>query len=439
MQIVNYFENLRNKISDNQIKIGIIGLGYVGLPLSITFAESNIKVLGFDIDKEKVININDGFSYLKHIDSTNLNNLVNKKILEATFDFSRINEIDIIIICVPTPLTKYRDPDLSFILNTLKKIKKFLKKGQLISLESTTYPGTTEEVLKVFLEEQSFILGDDFFLVYSPEREDPGNKKFNTKNIPKVLGGITNNCTELGKMIYEKAIDKIFIVSDTKVAEFTKLLENIHRSVNIGLMNELKQLSERMDIDLYEVIKAASTKPFGFVPYYPGPGLGGHCIPIDPFYLAWKAKEFGMQTKFIELAGEINTYMPNYVVKKTIDALNRNSKPLNNSKLLILGISYKKNIDDCRESPALEIIYKLVNRGAKVNFNDPFFPTFPSNRKYDIKLKSSEISPKELSKYDAVVLTTDHDNFDYEIIKKYSQLIIDTRGRFPKSENVIRA
>tara|TARA_B100000212_G_C27382803_1_gene537862 strand:- start:4699 stop:5664 length:966 start_codon:yes stop_codon:yes gene_type:complete len=321
----------------------------------------------------------------------------------------------------------------------MNKIIPFLKKGQLLCLESTTYPGTTKEELLPIISDAGFKVGDDFFLIYSPEREDPGNKYFNTSNIPKIVGGITANCNKVGIQLYSSAIEKVIPVKDTATAEMTKLLENIHRAVNIGLMNELKPLADKMGVDLYEVIRAASTKPFGFVPYYPGPGLGGHCIPIDPFYLTWKAREFGMHTRFIELAGEINTGMPQYVVGKISDALNDISKPIKNSKILVLGISYKKNIDDMRESPSLEIINLLINKNAYVSYFDPYFKSIPKTRKFDLNVKGCEINPENLKYFDAVLIATDHDCFDYELIKKHSNLIIDTRGRYKPSSKIIRA
>lgn len=438
---------LENKIEDcivNSLKsktanIGIIGLGYVGLPLALTFVDSGYKVIGFDIDKNKVKFINSGKSYFQHIDDERISNGIKSKLLSSSSTFKQISEVDVIILCLPTPLNKFREPDLSYVLGTVNSIKQYLKKGQLVSLESTTYPGTTEEKIRPLIEERGFKIGSDFFLVYSPEREDPGNPNFNTSNIPKVVGGITKSCLNVGTCLYENIVDQVVPVSDTKVAEMTKLLENIHRAVNIGLINELKLLSEKMSIDLYEVIRAASTKPFGFVAYYPGPGLGGHCIPIDPFYLTWKAKEFGMNTRFIELAGEINSSMPNYVSEKISSTLNNSYKSVKGSKILVLGISYKKNIDDLRESPSLEVIKILRNKGGIVDYSDPFFKELPNTRKYNFKQKSIPINKKNLCFYDLVLLATDHDDFDYDLIKKYSKLIIDTRGRFEPCDFIIRA
>lgn len=335
-------ERLTTKLLKKKAIIGVIGLGYVGLPLSLAYSESSYKVVGFDINSELVKKVNSGISYINHISNERIDKSVKNNQLRATTLISEISNVDAVIICVPTPLTVNRDPDLSFIVKTMESIKPYLINGQVISLESTTYPGTTEEILRPIIESTGKKIGEEIFLVYSPEREDPGNIKFNTTNIPKVLGGSTEECKEVGKALYENIISEIITVSSTQAAEMTKLLENIHRSVNIGLMNELKQLTERMGMDLYEIINAAATKPFGFVPYYPGPGLGGHCIPIDPFYLTWKAREYGLHTRFIELAGEINTFMPSYVVNQTSNALNLSGKALNGSRVLILGLSYKK-------------------------------------------------------------------------------------------------
>ena len=372
-----YHSELIQKLRSRNALIGIVGLGYVGLPLSLTYAEVGYSVLGFDIDQSKADSINLGQSYIDHIDAERLVQATQENRFEATIDFSRASEVDALILCVPTPLNQYREPDLSFIRATMQALLPYLRDGQVLSLESTTYPGTTEEELRPLIEQQGYKVGEDIFLVYSPEREDPGNAQFSTATIPKVMGGSTAACSEVGLALYEQAISEVVEVSSTRAAEMTKLLENIHRAVNIGLMNELKPLADRMGIDLYEVIRAAATKPFGFVPYYPGPGLGGHCIPIDPFYLTWKARDFGMHTRFIELAGEINSYMPKYVVQKLSEALNKNQKPLSTSSVLILGISYKKDVDDARETPAAEIIQLLIDQEAKVQFSDPSFRTFP--------------------------------------------------------------
>lgn len=432
---------LEKKILDKSAVVGIIGLGYVGLPLMIRFVEDSFTVIGFDVDSEKVEKLNQGISYIDHISSDSIKQASEADFI-ATIDFSMVEQVDILILCVPTPLNKYRDPDLSYVINTMESLSPFLKKGQLISLESTTYPGTTDEELLPRIEQQGFKVGKDIFLVYSPEREDPGNPNYNTKTIPKIVGGYSQNCTQLGVTLYNQVIDKVVPVSSTKVAEMTKLLENIHRAVNIGLVNEMKLVADKMDINIYEVIDAAATKPFGFVPYYPGPGLGGHCIPIDPFYLTWKAKEYDINTRFIELAGEINTSMPDYVVEKIVEILNNNHKSLKGSKILILGIAYKKNVDDSRESPSVVIMDKLIKKGALVNYSDPYIPDFPKKREYNFDLTSVDLSNEVLSSYDAVAIITDHDKFDYDQILKNAKLIIDTRGVYSTiSDNphIIRA
>ena len=365
---------LLERLQSRSACIGIVGLGYVGLPLALTYAEAGYRVLGLDIDASKTGAINAGRSYIQHIDGERVGRARAAGQLEATTDFARAAEADALILCVPTPLDRHREPDLSYVVATTDALVPHLRAGQVVSLESTTYPGTTEEVLRPLIEARGFAIGRDLFLVYSPEREDPGNAHYNTATIPKVMGGSTASCRAVGLALYEQAVAQVVEVSSTRAAEMTKLLENIHRAVNIGLMNELKPLADRMGIDLYEVIRAAATKPFGFVPYYPGPGLGGHCIPIDPFYLTWKAREYGMHTRFIELAGEINTAMPAYVVSKTADALNAAGKPLKGSRLLVLGIAYKKNVDDMRESPAVEVMELLEAKGAQISYSDPFFP-----------------------------------------------------------------
>jgi UDP-N-acetyl-D-glucosamine dehydrogenase len=358
----------------------------------------------------------------------------------ATTDFGRAGEADALIICVPTPLREHREPDLSFVTDTMDTIAPYLRPGQVISLESTTYPGTTEEELRPRIEQAGFVVGEDCFLVYSPEREDPGNARFTTRTIPKVVSGSTAACLEAGTALYAGVIDEVVPVSSTRAAEMTKLLENIHRAVNIGLVNEMKIVADKMGIDIYEVIDAAATKPFGFVPYYPGPGLGGHCIPIDPFYLTWKAREYGINTRFIELAGEVNSYMPRWVVGKITDALNSVAKAVKGSRILMLGIAYKKNVDDVRESPSVEIMQQLARLGAVIEYCDPYFPVFPKMRHYDFDLQSRELSPVMLKKYDCVVIGVDHDCFDYELILKEAPLLVDTRGRFKRRyEHVFRA
>lgn len=425
--------DLTQKIKQNKFKVGIIGLGYVGLPLALEFSMKNIFVLGFDLDDEKVKKINkEKKSYIKHIPSEKIKNEVNRKTFVATTDFSRIKDVDVVIICVPTPLNTNREPDLSFVLNSTKEIAKYMKKGQLISLESTTYPGTTDEDILNILEKTGLKVGKDFYLCFSPEREDPNNPNFSTSTIPKVIGGVTKKCTETGVMIYGKVIEQVVPVSSARAAEATKLLENIYRSINIALVNELKIVFDRMDIDIWEVIRAASTKPFGFTPFYPGPGLGGHCIPIDPFYLTWKAREFEISTKFIELAGEVNTSMPYYVVEKVMFALNSNFKHINGAKILILGLAYKKDIDDIRESPSLKLIELLQDRGAKVDYNDDYVTEIPKLRKYKFNKKSTKITKSNLAKYDLVLLSTDHSYYDYGYILQHSKIIVDTRNAFGK-------
>jgi UDP-N-acetyl-D-glucosamine dehydrogenase len=358
----------------------------------------------------------------------------------STTDFSKISSVDAIILCVPTPLNKYREPDLSFVLNTMDSIVPYLRSGQVVSLESTTYPGTTDEELKPRIESRGLIVGKDIALVFSPEREDPGNPNFSTRTIPKVVGGCSQMCLQVGVALYGGVIDKVIQVSSTKAAEMTKLLENIHRSVNIGLVNEMKIVADKMGIDIHEVIDAAATKPFGFVAYRPGPGIGGHCIPIDPFYLTWKAREYGVHTRFIELAGEINNSMPSYVMKKIAVALNEREKSVKGSKVLILGISYKKNIDDMRESPSVFLMEKLRADGAVIHYTDPHVPIFPKMREHSFELKSVAITPEMIRSYDCVVVATDHDKFEYDMILENAQLIVDTRGKYRMSSaKVVKA
>ena len=433
---MSLYINTIKKISDKNITVGIIGLGYVGLPLVIRFAEEKIKVIGFDIDENKIEKLNNGKSYIEHIESEKIQE-INRSSFFATNDYSKIKDVNVIIICVPTPLSKQREPDLTYIQNTINSILPHLQSGQIISLESTTYPGNTDEVLKPLIEKSGFIVGSDIFLIFSPEREDPGNKKYCTKTIPKVVGGITQNCLELGTAVYKCIVDTVVPVSSTRAAEMTKLLENIHRAVNIGLVNEMKIVADKMNINIHEVINAASTKPFGFTPFYPGPGLGGHCIPIDPFYLTWKAREYGIHTRFIELAGEINSYMPEWVVLKIFDALNSNEKAIKGSSILILGISYKKNIDDMRESPSVSIMELLRNKGAIIEYSDPHVPNFPKMREHKFDLSSVTLNPENISKFDCVVLATDHDKFNYDMIKENAKLIIDTRGKFKETNSKI--
>ena len=431
--------NLINKLQDKTAIIGIIGLGYVGLPLMLRYVEVGYKVLGIDINQEKVDMLNQGISYIEHISTEHIKKAVENG-FEAITDFSRVAEADALIICVPTPLNKYREPDLSFVIDTTDFIIPHLRKGHVLSLESTTYPGTTEEELLPRMESTGLKVGEDVFLVYSPEREDPGNPNFETKTIPKVCGGHTENCLDVGKALYGSVIDNVVLVSSTKAAEMTKLLENIHRAVNIGLVNEMKIVADKMGINIYEVIDAAATKPFGFTPYYPGPGLGGHCIPIDPFYLTWKAREYGLNTHFIELAGEVNTSMPKWVIGKLADALNRKCKSIKGSKVLVLGIAYKPNVDDMRESPSVKLMELLDEKGAIVNYSDPHVPVFPKMREHYFDLSSIELTPENIKKFDCVLIATNHKAFDYEMIKSHAQLIVDTRGVYKESfDELVRA
>lgn len=427
------------KFKNKEAVIGIVGLGYVGLPLMLRYNAIGFKVLGIDIDASKVEALNSGKSYIEHISSEKVF-LARQSGFEATVDFTRVGECDALILCVPTPLNKYREPDMSFVINTTNALKPFLRPGQIVSLESTTYPGTTEEELLPRVEEGGLRVGQDIFLVYSPEREDPGNPNFETRTIPKVIGGHTPACLEVGIALYEHAIDRIVSVSSTKTAEMTKLLENIHRAVNIGLVNEMKVVADRMGIDIFEVVDAAATKPFGFTAYYPGPGLGGHCIPIDPFYLTWKAREYGLHTRFIELSGEVNKAMPEYVVNKLMDGLNDRGKALKNSRVLVLGIAYKKNVDDMRESPSVEIMELVSAKGGLVAYSDPHVPVFPKMREHNFNLVSETLSAENIASFDAVILATDHDGFNYSFISKHSSLLIDTRGKYRISEkHIIKA
>jgi UDP-N-acetyl-D-glucosamine dehydrogenase len=416
------------KIQKRKALIGIIGMGYVGLPLVLRFCEEGFHVLGFDVDSKKVAQLKSGRSYLKSIPPSRISPIVRNGLLDVTDDFSCLAKPDCIIICVPTPLTEKMEPDLQYIEKTTEAIRDHLRKGQLIILESTSFPGTTEELILPQLESTGLKVGKDFFLAYSPEREDPGSKRFTTSQIPKVVSGVTPSCKTIATTLYGQVIQKVVPVSSPRVAELTKLLENIYRSVNIALVNELKMLSDRMGIDIWEVIEAASTKPFGFSPFYPGPGMGGHCIPIDPFYLSWKAREYDFTTKFIQLAGEINVSIPYYVVSKTVDALNERNKSIKGAKVLILGVAYKKDVDDARESPALAIMDLFQKKGATIFYHDPFIPSLPSFRKYHFKLNSSPLTKPLLQRLDAVVVITDHSQVDYAWVVRHAPLIIDTRN-----------
>jgi len=435
--------SLLERIQLREANIGIVGLGYVGLPLAMTFAEAGFRVTGFDVDGRKVQSLQKGESYIKHIPNDALEALTISGKLSATADFSKAGGMDCLIICVPTPLTRSREPDVSYIVRSAEALVRAVRPGQLFVLESTSYPGTTEEVLKPILERSGLTAGRDFHLAFSPEREDPGNKRFSTKNIPKIVGGLTPRCLEVAQVLYSSALSQTVAVSSTRVAELAKLLENIFRSVNIALVNELKMLCDRMKLDVWEVIQAASTKPFGFMPFSPGPGLGGHCIPIDPFYLTWKAREYQFQTKFIELAGEVNTQMPSYVVQRTMEALNRHRKSINGSKLLVLGAAYKKDIDDPRHSPALKVISLLKERGANVSYHDPFVPKLDREHGVDFVMSSTPLSMSSLPDYDGVLILTDHSEIDYSAVVQHARLVLDTRNATRKvtrhREKIVKA
>ncbi|MCK4752332.1 MAG: nucleotide sugar dehydrogenase [Planctomycetes bacterium] len=420
--------DLERKIKNKKAVVGVLGLGYVGLPLVREFTLAGLKVVGFDIDEKKVKILNSGKSIIKHIPHSQVKKMVQSKLFVATSNMARLKSVDAILVCVPTPLTENREPDMRFIIASSETISKYLRRGQLIVFESTTYPGTTRELVAPILEKSGLKAGKDFYLAYSPEREDPGNKNFTTKTIPKVVGGLTSKGCNIACKLYNTAIDTMVPVSSLEAAEAAKILENVYRCINIAMVNELKMVFDRMGIDVWEVIKAASTKPFGFNAFYPGPGLGGHCIPIDPFYLTWKARQYGMPTRFIELAGEINTNMPDYVIAKTMEALNEREKSLKGSKVLVLGLAYKKDIDDLRESPSIELIERLRGKGAKVDYNDPYIPKTPKQRQHDLKMSSKKLSARMLASYDVVLISTDHSDYDYGWIVKNSKLVVDTRN-----------
>lgn len=440
------YKRLRELIDNREARIGIIGLGYVGLPIVIRFCEEGFRVTGFDVDTEKIKSLRKGRSYIETVPSERIAPFVRKgsSTLEATTDMGLLSKMDVIIICVPTPLSDKREPDLSFVEGTAVEVAKCLRRGQLISLESTTYPGTTEEVLLPMLSKGAanggLRVGRDFFLVFSPEREDPGRKDFTTRNTPKIVGGVTPRCGKIGAFIYSQIVEKVVPLSSTRAAEMTKLLENIYRSVNIALVNELKILCDLMKIDIWEVIEAAKTKPFGFQAFYPGPGLGGHCIPIDPFYLTWKAREFDFSTRFIELAGEINTHMPHFVVSKVMEALNGRKKSIKGSNILVLGVAYKKDVDDMRESPSIELIKLLREKGAKVSYNDPHVPVAVSHRK-NFRMRSTPLTVRKLKDYDCVLIATNHSSYDYDWIVENSSLVVDTRNATAgiKSRKIVKA
>jgi UDP-N-acetyl-D-glucosamine dehydrogenase len=434
--------NLLKKIQKDEALVGIIGLGYVGLPLALAFTGNSFKVLGFDIDAKKVNALEKGNCYISHIDGKKVKQAVQSGKLSATSDFSRLGEPDAIIICVPTPLTAQRDPDMSYIVKTAGQIRAKLRPGQLIVLESTTYPGTTEDLVKGILEETGLLCGREFYLAFSPEREDPGNKSFSTATIPKIVGGVDKASGDLAQALYEKVIKKTIRVSNSRTAEAVKLTENIFRAVNIAMVNELKIIYEKMNIDIWEVLDAASTKPFGFMRFNPGPGWGGHCIPLDPFYLSWKARECGMETKFIELAGEVNRRMPQYVISKLQHALNQSGKSVRRSKIMVIGLAYKKDINDDRESPAYKIISSLIELGANVTYHDPFVPSVKGTRQWPDapQLKSQTLTAKTIAAKDALLIITDHTTVDYKLIARHAKLIVDTRGIYRKTlKNVVKA
>ncbi len=428
--MIQPLDALAAKIRSRDLLLGVIGLGYVGLPLSLTFLRKGVRVLGFDLDATKVEKLHRGEPYIRHIPSGELFAFVQEKRFAATSDFARLAEPDALLVCVPTPLTRNREPDLQYVEATARAIAGTLRPGQLIVLESTTYPGTTVEVLQPILEEGGLRAEVDFALAYSPEREDPGNPKFATANIPKVVGGVGPRSTELAAALYRIALERVVPVSSTQAAELTKLLENIFRSVNIALVNELKILCHRMGIDVFEVIEAASTKPFGYMPFYPGPGLGGHCIPIDPFYLTSKAREYDFTTRFIELAGEINTGMPYYVVERTVEALNQQGRPIKGAVILLLGVAYKKDVDDPRESPSFKLMDLLTAKGATVLYNDPHIPQLWPGRRYAYTDTSTPLTPENIERADCVLIATDHSAYDYDLIRRHARLIVDTRGVF---------
>jgi len=423
--------------ANKELRIGIIGCGYVGLPLALRFAEAGHRVTGFDVDPMKVDKLNAGQTYIRHIPAGEIRRWHDAGRFSATADFARLAEMDAILICVPTPLDERRQPDLTYVVDTAREIAKHLQPGQLVVLESTTYPGTTDEVMLPILEEGGLRcpiasngeVKTDFYLAFSPEREDPGNVEYSLSKIPKVVGGINPPSVRAASALYAQAVARVVPVSSTRAAEMVKLLENIFRGVNIAMVNELKMLSLRMNVDIWEVIETASSKPFGFMPFWPGPGLGGHCIPVDPFYLSWKAREYDFATRFIELAGEINTAMPYHVIESVAAALNEREKSLKGSRVLVLGVAYKRDVDDLRESPSLKIIELLQQRGAKVDYNDPYFPQLHKMRHYDYSgMRSADISPEHLAAYDCVLIATDHTAYDYQAIVDAAPLVVDTRN-----------
>lgn len=429
----NYKQILVGKINNKRARIAVVGLGYVGLPLAVEFAKNGFSVFGIDIDKEKIEKLKRGKSYVQDISNASIKEIARNKRCIFSCDYKNAIKADIIIISVPTPLRKSREPDISYVVNSAKEIKKNFRKGQLIILESTTYPGTTEEILLPLFSERGWKVGRDFFLAFSPERVDPGNKYFSTSNITKIIGGITKDCTYLSRLIYSKIISEVIPVSSSKVAEMAKLLENTFRSVNVGLINEIALMCDKLEVNIWEVIEAAKTKPFGFMPFYPGPGLGGHCLPIDPLYLTWKSRLHGFEARLIELASQINSFMPRHVTKKVIELINNKFKrSIVNAKILIIGVAYKKNVSDVRESPAIDIIHLLMRRQARVYYHDPFVPQLDLVEK---KLHSVKLTKKVVRNSDCVVVVTDHDKIDYNLILKNAKVVFDTRNVYKKINN----
>ncbi|MCE9626374.1 MAG: nucleotide sugar dehydrogenase, partial [Candidatus Eisenbacteria bacterium] len=416
---------LEQRLEKRTARLAVIGLGYVGLPLAVELAQAGFEVYGIDIDEKRVAQLNAGKSYIQDVPTADVRTLVRQKRFIATTDFSVLKKCDTVNICVPTPLSKQRDPDVSYIVAAATEVARYLHKGQLVILESTTYPGTTDELVLPMLAESGLVVGKDFFLAFSPERVDPGNPNFNTRNIPKVVGGVTETCTHVAVQLYRQRLDNVVPVTSTQVAEMVKLLENTFRSVNIGLVNELALMCARLKIDVWEVIRAAATKPFGFMPFYPGPGLGGHCIPIDPFYLSWKARASGFEARFIELAGHVNGHMPDHVVDLVGESLNAQGKSVRNAKILVLGVAYKADIDDVRESPSLDIMEKLRERGAKISYTDPYVPSI---RFAGSVMKSVPFTPTQLKRFDCVVIATAHKDIDYGVVLRWSKGIVDTRN-----------
>jgi UDP-N-acetyl-D-glucosamine dehydrogenase len=426
------------KAQNRQLVVGILGLGYVGLPLALSVSRAGHRVIGFDVLPERIEQMRNGISPFEHLSGADIRQMTAAG-FEATMDFARAADCDALILCVPTPLNRHREPDLGFVTATMDSIAPYLRAGQLLSLESTTWPGTTTEILKPYIDRAGLTPGRDFYLVYSPEREDPGNPAFNTQTIPKIVGGHTPDCLAAGAALYGTFIDTVVQVSSTETAEMVKLLENIHRSVNIGLANEMKIVAEKMGLDIFEIINAAATKPFGFTPFYPGPGIGGHCIPVDPFYLTWKARAYGIHTRFIELAGEINAAMPQYVCDRILRALSDRGKAMKGARVLALGIAYKPDVDDVRESPSVFVMEILRDWGAEIAYSDPHVPVFPSMRDHDFDLSSTVLTPDSIAAFDAVVMLTNHSAFDTRMIAEHARMLIDTRGVFAPAPNVVRA